>query len=310
MSECAVSDNIVSVDKRVTVNVRTEEVGHRLIGSHGDVVDIERSVIPPRRETANILVSCRSKLERHRLELINALRIFACNAEGVGSVDGVMSESDVYESVRLDLMRYATALVGRNTAEDVVSTVVTRVLARPGGLGGLRDPKQYLMRSILNEVRTRHRQRARQPIVRVGFPAELSLEPGTHTVTITATNDAGKFSTEEITVIVDPNLQVEFGFISDISEEPDGTWTLTSDHAEWLTGEEARIAAIEDGELPEGAYLSNDFYIRNNDAATSQFSVRSATIITLQAYWAGGGAPGIIEEVVDAGTLGMLMGNP
>ena len=94
----------------------------------------------------------------------------ACNAEGVGSVDGVMSESDIYETVRLDLMRYATALVGRNTAEDVVSTVVTRVLARPGGLGGLRDPKQYLMRSILNEVRTRHRQRTRQPVVHVVVP--------------------------------------------------------------------------------------------------------------------------------------------
>ena len=80
-----------------------------------------------------------------------------------------MSESDIYETVRLDLMRYATALVGRNTAEDAVSTVVTRVLARPGGLGGLRDPKQYLMRSIHNEVRTRRRQTTRQPVVRVGI---------------------------------------------------------------------------------------------------------------------------------------------
>lgn len=62
-------------------------------------------------------------------------------------------------------MRYATALVGRDIAEDVVSTVVTRVLGRSGGLGGLREPKQYLMRSVLNEVRTRHRERARQTVV-------------------------------------------------------------------------------------------------------------------------------------------------
>lgn len=80
-------------------------------------------------------------------------------------MDRAMSESDIYMSVREDLMRYATALDGPDTADDVVSTVVTRVLARSGGLGGLRDPKQYLMKSILNEVRSRHRQRVRRPVV-------------------------------------------------------------------------------------------------------------------------------------------------
>ncbi len=63
-----------------------------------------------------------------------------------------MSESEIYESIRWDLMRYATALTGPNTAEDVVSSVVTRVLGHSGGLSGLRDAKQYLMRSILNAV--------------------------------------------------------------------------------------------------------------------------------------------------------------
>ncbi len=64
-------------------------------------------------------------------------------------------------------MRYATALAGRDAADDVVSAVVTRVIAKPGGLGALRDPKPYLMRAILNEVRNRHRattQRATHPV--------------------------------------------------------------------------------------------------------------------------------------------------
>jgi len=78
-----------------------------------------------------------------------------------------MNDSDIYMSVRRDLMRYATALVGPDTADDVVSSVVTRALARPGGLGRLREPKQYLMKSILNEVRSRHRRRSRHPVVHV-----------------------------------------------------------------------------------------------------------------------------------------------
>ena len=62
----------------------------------------------------------------------------------------------------MDLMRYATALVGISDANDVVSAVVTRVLERRGGLAGLDDPKPYLMKAVLNEVRMRHRSKTRQ----------------------------------------------------------------------------------------------------------------------------------------------------
>ena len=68
-----------------------------------------------------------------------------------------MGEADIYAKVRDDLMRYTVALVGPSEAEDVMSAVVTRVLGRPGGLSGLRQPKPYLMRAVLNEVRARHR---------------------------------------------------------------------------------------------------------------------------------------------------------
>jgi len=81
-------------------------------------------------------------------------------------------------------MRYATALVGPDAAEDVVSTVVTRVLARPGGLGGLREPKQYLMRSILNEVRTRHRERVRRSVVHADVAVATTLQSDGYVVDV------------------------------------------------------------------------------------------------------------------------------
>ncbi len=81
-------------------------------------------------------------------------------------------------------MRYATALVGPDAAEDVISTVVIRVLARPGGLSGLREPKQYLMRSILNEVRTRHRERVRHSVVHADVAVTATLQSDDYVVDV------------------------------------------------------------------------------------------------------------------------------
>jgi RNA polymerase sigma factor (sigma-70 family) len=68
-----------------------------------------------------------------------------------------VTDADIYAALRTDLMRYATALVGVSEAGDLVSAVITRALARPGGLSGLAEAKPYLMRSLLNEARMRHR---------------------------------------------------------------------------------------------------------------------------------------------------------
>lgn len=78
-------------------------------------------------------------------------------------------------------MRYATALVGPSEAEDVVSAVVTRVIAKPGGLIGLNEPKQYLMKSVLNEVRNRHRSSKQRATTPVGVP-DMGPAPDTGVV--------------------------------------------------------------------------------------------------------------------------------
>ena len=72
-----------------------------------------------------------------------------------------MNDAKVYQELRFELTRLATALVGPWEAEDVVSTVVVRVLERPGGLAGLDEPRRYLMRSVINEARSRLRSRRR-----------------------------------------------------------------------------------------------------------------------------------------------------
>jgi RNA polymerase sigma-70 factor (ECF subfamily) len=64
-----------------------------------------------------------------------------------------VSDAEVYESVKDDLIRYATALVGPDAAADVVSAVILRVLAKRS-LTELRDPRPYLFRAVLNEARS------------------------------------------------------------------------------------------------------------------------------------------------------------
>ncbi|MDK1102959.1 MAG: RNA polymerase sigma factor [Actinomycetota bacterium] len=65
-----------------------------------------------------------------------------------------MDDEVIYRKNRNDLIRYASVLVGPTSAEDVVSTIVLRVLARQH-LADLREPRPYLFRAVLNECRTR-----------------------------------------------------------------------------------------------------------------------------------------------------------
>ena len=89
-----------------------------------------------------------------------------------------MEDARIYEDLRWDLMRFATALVGPDDAADVVSAVVCRVLARRGGLTALAEPKAYLVRAIQNEARTRHRTRDRRHVVPIGAGTAPSVELG------------------------------------------------------------------------------------------------------------------------------------
>ncbi len=69
-----------------------------------------------------------------------------------------MQDTDIWLKYKDDLVRYAAVLIGPGDAEDVVSTIVVRVLNRRA-LGDLDDAGTYLFRAVLNECRTRGRRR-------------------------------------------------------------------------------------------------------------------------------------------------------
>ena len=86
-----------------------------------------------------------------------------------------VNDDSVYRKHRDDLLQYAAALVGPHRAEDVLSAVVLRVLAR-GGFERLSEPRPYLFRSVLNEARNTVRRDRSVPL-EVDPVANASLAP-------------------------------------------------------------------------------------------------------------------------------------
>ena len=82
-----------------------------------------------------------------------------------GVRNSVRSDEDgvVFGRLRMELVRYAAALVGPSEAEDVVMTVVGRAIRRVS-LSQLENPRGYLMKGVLNEARGRGRRRHPMPL--------------------------------------------------------------------------------------------------------------------------------------------------
>lgn len=103
-----------------------------------------------------------------------------------GGLGVTASDSQVYESVKDDLIGYATALVGPDLAPDVVSTVVLRVLAKRQ-LIELENPRAYLFRAVLNEARKVGSRRTRK--VTTGRSDVVIDSPNLHPEVLTAVSE-------------------------------------------------------------------------------------------------------------------------
>jgi DNA-directed RNA polymerase specialized sigma24 family protein len=88
-----------------------------------------------------------------------------------------VDDETIYRKNRDDLIRYATVLAGPAGAEDVVSVVVLRILAKRR-LQDLEDPRAYLFRAVLNECKTRlSRRRTHLSLTEVGGMPVDDLQP-------------------------------------------------------------------------------------------------------------------------------------
>jgi RNA polymerase sigma-70 factor (ECF subfamily) len=86
-------------------------------------------------------------------------------------------DGEIWIKHKDDLVRYAAVLVGPDEAEDVVSTVVVRVLNR-GALADLEDARKYLFRAVLNECKTRGgRRKVRLRVVDLPQPPPPDPQP-------------------------------------------------------------------------------------------------------------------------------------
>jgi hypothetical protein len=99
--------------------------------------------------------------------------------------------------------------------------------------------------------------------------------------------------------------EIVFGWVRSFESDA-GATTVAADTAELLNGEEAVAAAREDGVIGADEDLPNDYYIRNPDDSTSEFTVSPDVVVTLQACYQGGEC--VTTAEVDLATWSVLLG--
>jgi hypothetical protein len=86
-----------------------------------------------------------------------------------------------------------------------------------------------------------------------------------------------------------------FGYIRSVSTAGPAA-TLAFDEAQLLTGKEAQKAADEDGAVPSGETVPNDYYVRNPDKTTRTLRISDdAEITAKRCDLCRGGKPGELD---------------
>jgi hypothetical protein len=117
----------------------------------------------------------------------------------------------------------------------------------------------------------------------------------TSSTTASSTTTTEALSSAEIR-LANGNIR-GMGFIDKVWEAG-GVRYLRIDYAEFLTGEEARQAAIEAGDIPPDGELDNDYYIRNANPRKRAFTVSASVVITTATRSGGMDEPATWAEFI------------
>lgn len=138
------------------------------------------------------------------------------------------------------------------------------------------------------------------------FAADLELDAGEHAIEVTAVDDAGLENSIFLSVLVDPELEVELGYLEEVDFV---ARTLLVNDVQFLSGDEAKQAAVEDGIIAEGEDLPNDFYIRDQNLQPRTLTLGDPGVIVLLACFPHPG-PCVTRQAVAVDMWSELLDDP
>lgn len=77
-----------------------------------------------------------------------------------------------------------------------------------------------------------------------------------------------------------PRTLVQYGYVRSLTPSGGG-YQLRFDPALWLSGETANRAAVEDGAIPRGETVPNDYYVRNETKKELTYAVPANAKVTV-----------------------------
>lgn len=114
--------------------------------------------------------------------------------------------------------------------------------------------------------------------------------PETTTTTIQVEETTTTTTVPETTTTTEalPEGVREFAYVVAVEASDDGTVVVTADYAQFLTGDEATQAALEDGFIVEGETVPNDYYIVNENPRLRELALDPDAPIVLNACFIDG----------------------
>ena len=119
------------------------------------------------------------------------------------------------------------------------------------------------------------------------------------TIDSTASTAGSTTTTGDNSVVSLPDGDRQFAYVTAVEKADDGTWILTADYAQWLTGEEANDAARNAGEITEGETVPNDYYIVNENPRLRELNLDPDSPVALNACFIDGECVTVVEISVE-----------